>query len=48
MYVIKTYDNRSSLRKLIRKLRIFFTNGNVRGKLKVLVAFLSNQKSEEN
>ena len=44
IYAIKTYEYRSSLRKLIRKLRIFFTNENVRKKLKVIVAFLSNQK----
>ena len=41
----KTYEYRSSLRRLIRKLRIFFTNENVRKKLKVLVPFLSNQKA---
>ena len=29
---------------LIRKLRIFFAHENVRKKLKVLVAFLTNQK----
>ena len=40
----KTYEYRSALRKLIRKLRILFTNENVRKKVKVLVAFLSNQK----
>ena len=39
----KTYEHRSLLRKLIRKLRISFTNENVRKKLKVVVAFLSNQ-----
>ena len=44
IYAIKTYENGSLLRKLIRKLRIFFINENVRKKLKVLVAFLSNQK----
>ena len=38
----KTYEYRSSLRKLILKLRIFFTKENVCKKLKVLVAFLSN------
>ena len=44
IYAIKTYEYRSSLRKLIRKLRLFFTNENVRKKkLKVLVAFLSDQ-----
>ena len=48
IYAIKTYEYRSSLRKLIRKLRIFFTNKNVREKLKVLVTFLSNQKLEGN
>ena len=41
---MKIYEHRSSLRKLIRKLRIFYTNKSVRRKLKVLVAFLSNQK----
>ena len=46
IYVIKTYEYWSSLGKLIRKLHIFFTNENVRKKLKVLVAFLSNQKIE--
>ena len=44
IYAIQTYESRSSLRKLIRKLRIFFTYENVRKKLKVIVAFLSNQK----
>ena len=44
IYAIKTYEYRSLLRKLIRKLRIFFTNENVCKKLKVLVAFLSSQK----
>ena len=44
IYAIKTYEYRSSLRKLIRKLRIFFTYENIRKKLKVIVAFLSNQK----
>ena len=48
IHAIKTYEYRSSLRKLIRKLRIFFTNENVCKKLKVLVAFLSNQKLEGN
>ena len=43
-YVIKTYEHRSLLRKLIRKLRTSFTNENVRKKLEVLVAFLSTQK----
>ena len=43
MYVIKTYEYKSSLRKLTRKLSISFTNKNVRKKLKVLVVFLSNQ-----
>ena len=42
-YVIKEYEYRSSLRKLIRMLRIFTTK-NVRKKLKVLVDFLNNQK----
>ena len=41
---MKTYEYRSLLRKLIRKLHISFTNENVRKKLKVLVAFLSTQK----
>ena len=41
---MKTYEYKSSLRNLIRKLRIYFTNENIRKKLKVLVAFLSNQK----
>ena len=40
----KKFKYRSSLRKLIRKLRIFFTNENVCKKSKALVAFLSNQK----
>ena len=44
IYVIKIHKHRSTLRKLIRKLRIFSTNKNVHIKLKVLVAFLSNQK----
>ena len=44
IYAIKTYEYRSSLRKLIRKLRIFFTYENVCKKLKVLIAFLINQK----
>ena len=44
IYAIKTYEYRSSLRKLIRKLLIIFTNENGCKKLKVLVAFLSNQK----
>ena len=44
IYAIKTYEYRSSLCKLIRKLRIIFTNENVRKKLQVLVALLSNQK----
>ena len=44
IYTIKAYEYRSSLRKLIRKLRIFFTYENVCKKLKVIVAFLSNQK----
>ena len=39
----KTYKYRSLLHKLICKLCIFFTNENVK-KLKVLFAFLSNQK----
>ena len=43
-YVIKTQKYRSSLRQLIRKLRIVFTNENDRKKLKVLVAFLRNQE----
>ena len=44
IYAIKTYEYRSSLRKLIRKLRIFLTYENVRKSLKVIVAFISNQK----
>ena len=47
IYAIKTYEYRSSLRKFIRKLRIFFTYENVRKKFKVN-AFLSNQKLEGN
>ena len=43
IYMIKIYEYRSSLRKLICKLRIFFTNKNVREKLKILVAFLSKK-----
>ena len=46
--VIKTWEYRSSLRKLIYRLRIYFINKNIRKKLKVLVAFLSNQKTEGN
>ena len=48
MYIIKTYEYSSSLNKLIRKLRISSTNKNVLKKLKVLVAFLSNQRLEGN
>ena len=44
IYIIKTGEYRSSLWKLICKLRISFTNKNIHKKLKVLVAFLSNQK----
>ena len=44
IYAIKAYKYRSSLRKLIRKLRIFVTYENVCKKFKVIVAFLSNQK----
>ena len=44
IYVIKTYEHRSLLRKLIRKLRKSFTNKNVRKKLKVLVAFFKYPK----
>ena len=44
IYVTKTWEYKSSLRKLICKLRISFTNKNIRKKLKVLVAFLTNQK----
>ena len=44
IYVTKTYKYKSSLRKLILKLRISFTNKNVCKKLNVRVAFLSNQK----
>ena len=47
-HAIKTYERRSSLRKSVRKLRIFFSNENVRKKLKVLVAFLNNQETEGN
>ena len=43
---MKIYEYRSSLRKLICKLCIFFTNKNVRSKLKILVAFLSNRRIE--
>ena len=42
MYAIKTNEYRSSLRKLVGMFRVFFTNKNIRKKLKVLVAFLSN------
>ena len=35
---------KNSLRKLIYKLRISFTNKKIRKKLKILVAFLINQK----
>ena len=46
---IKTYEYRSSLRKLIRKLRTFIVLMKMFVKnLKVLVAFLSNQKLEGN
>ena len=34
---------KSSLRKLIHKLRISFTNKKIRKKFKVLVAFIINQ-----
>ena len=45
IYAIKKYEYRSSLRKLIRKLRIFFLLVKMFvKKFKVLVAFLSNQK----
>ena len=44
IYVIKAYEYRSSFRKLIRKLCTFFTNENVCKKIKVVDAFLSNQK----
>ena len=44
IYVIKTWEYKSSLRRLIYKLRISFTNKNIRKKFKVLVAFLSSQK----
>ena len=44
MYEIKTWEYKSSLRKLIYKLCKSFTNKNIRKKLKVLVAFFSNQK----
>ena len=46
IYVIETWEYKSSLRKLIYKLRMSFINKNIRKKLKVLVAFLSNQKIE--
>ena len=45
IYVIKTREYRSSLRKLICKLCVSFTNKNIRKQLKVLAAFLSNQKT---
>ena len=48
IYVIKKYEYRSSLRKLIRKLHIFLLIKTFVKKLKVLVAFLSNQKLEGN
>ena len=48
MYIIKTYEYRSSLHKPTCKLRISFTNKNVLKKLKVLVAFLNSQKLEGN
>ena len=48
IYVIKTWEYKSSLRKLIYKLRISFTYKKIRKKLKVLVAFLINRKSEGN
>ena len=35
---------KNSLRKLVYKLRISFTNKKIRKKLKVLVAFLINQQ----
>ena len=35
---------KSSLRKLIYELRLSYTNKKIRKKLKVLVAFLINQK----
>ena len=35
---------KNSLRKLVYKLRISFTNKKIRKKLKVLVAFFINQK----
>ena len=44
IYVIKIWEYKSSLRKLIYKLRKSFTNKNIRKELKVLVAFLINQK----
>ena len=43
MYVIKTYELGSSLRKFVRKLRAFLLI-KMFVKLKVLVAYLSNQK----
>ena len=39
---------KNSLRKLVYKLRISFTNKKIRKKLKVLVAFFINQKLEGN
>ena len=44
IYVIETWAYRSLLHKLICKLRISFTNKNIRKELKVLVSFISNQK----
>ena len=45
IYAIKTYEYISSLRKLIRKLRLFFTHQNVRKKIiKSSSCLLSNQK----
>ena len=44
LYVIKTWEYKSSLRKLIYKLRISFANKNIRIKLEILFAFLSNKK----
>ena len=43
IYVIKTYEHRSSLRKLIRKLRIFLLIKAFVENLKFPVAFLNNQ-----
>ena len=44
IYLIKIWEYKNSLRKLIYELRKSFTNKNIRKKLKILVAFLINQK----